>query len=388
MFKLRAELDRSLAALLLLALFSSVGNGIINVVLQPYLKHLGLNSQEVGILQSISAIATALSLVPSAYLADLYGRKKIAIASLALSLPGFLLIVFTDKFHPLAVGFAFLGTGNALTAVTLNPLLADITPRDKLDTVASAFQILSLAGGSAGMLLTWTPQLLGSSIDSLLHAYRLLMIAGGAVTTSGFALLLLVRDPATTRQGLKLTFSRDSLVLAALQAATAIGAGASVWLINYYFAAKFGVEAGELGTRMLAESLILIPATSAAPIISSKLGTLKSLLLLQLASIPFLASTPLAPNFPAAASLFTLRSILMNASNPLLWALTMRIIPEDERSRYTMLNILASQLGGGAGSAIGGYLMSTNLDLPLYFTTTVYLLVSITLYHYLKPKTT
>lgn len=380
------ELDRSIIALLMLGLFTSIGNGLINVLIQPYLKHLGLSPQDVGFLQFVSSIATTLSLVPAAYLADMYGRKKIALISLASSLPGFLLVVFTDSLSYMSIGFALLGIGNALTAVTLNPLLADVAPREKLDVVASASQVLGLAGSSLGMGLSWLPQVVTGLSENLLQGYRLLMFVGGVVSTASFVFLMFVRDPNGTPRGFRLSFSRENFLLAGLSGLTAFGAGASVWLINYYFMSKFSVEAGELGTRMLAETLLMIPATSLAPLVSEKLGTLKAVVVLQLLSIPFLLSTALPSSFPIAASLYTLRSLLMNAANPLMWALSMKIIGEEERSRYMMLNTLAWQFMGGLGSAIGGWLMGVNYDYPLYFTATIYLLQAFLLYAFFKDK--
>ncbi len=380
-------LEKSILALLALVLLSSIGNGIINVLIQPYLKHIGFDPREVGLLQFISSVATSLSLVPAAYTSDRYGRKKIAIGSLIFSIPGFILILLPAERVVLYVGFALLGVGNAMTAVTLNPLLADVTPREKLDLVASASQIIGLVGSLLGMALTWLPQLANISLGEIAVAYRMLMALGGAVSVSGFTFLLLVRDPNGAPRGFKLGFSRETLLLTSLSALTALGAGASIWMINYYFMSKFLVEAGELGTRMMAETLLMIPSTSLAPLVSEKLGTLRAVVLLQSASIPFIIATAFSPDYLVAATVFTLRSVLMNAANPLMWSLTMRIIGEEERSRYTMLNMLGWQLAGGVGAAIGGWLMSINLDYPLFFTSLIYLTQTILLYLILHRKT-
>lgn len=380
-------LEKSILALLALVLLSSIGNGIINVLIQPYLKHIGFDPREVGLLQFISSVATSLSLVPAAYTSDRYGRKKIAIGSLIFSIPGFILILLPAERVVLYVGFALMGVGNAMTAVTLNPLLADVTPREKLDLVASASQIIGLVGSLLGMALTWLPQLANISLGEIAVAYRMLMALGGAVSVSGFTFLLLVRDPYGAPRGFKLGFSRETLLLTSLSALTALGAGASIWMINYYFMSKFLVEAGELGTRMMAETLLMIPSTSLAPLVSEKLGTLRAVVLLQSASIPFIIATAFSPDYLVAATVFTLRSVLMNAANPLMWSLTMRIIGEEERSRYTMLNMLGWQLAGGVGAAIGGWLMSINLDYPLFFTSLIYLTQTILLYLILHRKT-
>lgn len=381
------RIDRSIAALLLLGFMTSLGNAVMNVVLQPYLKHLGLSPQDVGSLQLVMSASTALALVPSAYLADMHGRKRVALASLAFSAPGFLLVVLGDGAGPLYVGFALLGLGNALASVSLNPLLADVTPPEMLDSVASLSQILGLAGGSIGMALSWLPQLAASSLGGLVNAYRLFMLAGGVVSMASFPLLLAVRSrDVKGGKSFKLAFTRNTVLLSAVNAVTALGAGASVWMINYYFMLKFGVEAGELGSRMLAETLLMIPATSLAPVVSSRMGTLHAIVLMQAASIPLLLLTAWAPSFLASATAFTARSVLMNACNPLFWSLSMRLVGEEERSRYTMLSTLAWQLAGGFGSAIGGLLMGVNPDYPLYFTAIIYTAGVLLLYGLFKGK--
>jgi len=78
--------------------------------------------------------------------------------------------------------------------------------------------------------------------------------------------------------------------------------------------------------------------------------------------------------------------VLMNACNPLFWSLSMRLVGEEERSRYTMLSTLAWQLAGGFGSAIGGLLMGVNPDYPLYFTAIIYTAGVLLLYGLFKGK--
>jgi MFS family permease len=367
----------------LLGFFFALGNGMINVFIQPYLKHIGLSPQEVGLLQLASSIALSASLIPAAFLADKFGRKKIALSSLVPILPGFLIVLYAPGFNYMLVGFVLIGIGNAIAGVTLNPLIADVTPRDKLDLVGSLSQILWLAGASIGMALSWVPQLIANS-HSLLDAYRTFMLYGGIIAATSFLLLLPVRDNVKPSEKFVLGFSRETIIFTVLSAITGLGAGASIQLINYYFMTKFGVEAGELGTRMLVETLLMIPFTSLAPIISSRLGTLKAVVALQLASIPLLVATAQAPSFLTAAAFFTLRTVLMNAANPLFWSLTMKIIGPEERSRYTMLNILAWQVASGTGSAIGGTLMNINLDSPLYLTASIYLVQTALLFTLLK----
>jgi len=379
-----AALDRSVVALLSIGFLSAVGNALIETVLQPYLKHAGLSPWEVGTLSMAMSATAAVALVPSAYLADAHGRRKTALLALLPAAPGVLLVALAEGWVQLLLGFALLGLGNALFAVSLDPLLADVTPPELLDFVGSASQVLALAGSLLGLSLAWLPQVLSGRLGGLLAAYRASLLAGGAVSLASLLLLLPVRERRRAAGGIKLTVSREALLLTGLSAVLALGAGASVRMINYYFSVKFGVEAGELGARTMAERLLTIPATSAAPLLSARLGTLNALVLLQLLSIPFLVLTAAAPSFAAAAAAFTVRSALMQAGNPLFWALAMRIVREEERSRYSMLNALAWSAAGGVGSAVGGWLMGLCIDYPLYFTAALYSAELLLLYGLLR----
>ena len=84
MFERTKNLGRNVTALLLLGFFFALGNGMINVFIQPYLKHIGLSPQEVGLLQLASSIALSASLIPAAFLADKFGRKKLPNPRLSL----------------------------------------------------------------------------------------------------------------------------------------------------------------------------------------------------------------------------------------------------------------------------------------------------------------
>jgi hypothetical protein len=50
----------------------------------------------------------------------------------------------------------------------------------------------------------------------------------------------------------------------------------------------------------------------------------------------------------------------------------------------TMLSTLAWQVAGSAGAVLGGYLLDTNVDLPIYVTACVYLVQSALFYIVLR----
>ncbi|MEM1690588.1 MAG: hypothetical protein QXF05_03375 [Thermofilaceae archaeon] len=106
-------------------------------------------------------------------------------------------------------------------------------------------------------------------------------------------------------EGFSLKVSRAALKLTGLSALMAFGAGVGVWNINYWFSRKYGVEAGELGALSIAGNLMMATATALAPVVSSKLGTVAAVVLLQLSSIPLLLAVALSAGFFSTLQLST-----------------------------------------------------------------------------------
>jgi len=106
--------------------------------------------------------------------------------------------------------------------------------------------------------------------------------------------------------------------------------------------------------------------------------------LLQLSSIPLLLAVALSAGFFYAAAIYTLRSAILNATNPLVSSLQMRLVKPEERARMNMLNTLAWQVAGAAGTVLGGNLMDLWLDLPIYLACLIYLTQTIIFYAALR----
>ena len=373
-------LNRNLKLLLVVGIASALANGILAPVIAPYFLQLGLSGSEVGSLNSVMGVAAAVSLVPAAYLADLKGRKMLALLAFVASLPAVLLAVLGSK-PLLYIAFALIGFANAAAGVAINPLLADsVKEKEQMDSVFSVFQIVNLASSSLGMLLSWPLLAFSGVLGGVLAVYKTALLISAALFAVCLPVLTAVHEPRRSNGKFELKVSKIALKLAGLHALLAFGAGIGVWIIGYWFARKYGVGAGELGLRGVAENLLIVAATASTPFLSSKLGTLTAVVALQLASAPLMVATALSPSFLIAATLFTLRSALANASNPLVSSLQMRLVRDEERARMSMLNVLAWQVAGAAGSALGGILLDAWVDLPLYAAAAVYLVQALLFY--------
>jgi MFS family permease len=146
--------------LLLSAFLNTIPYGYLNVVPLVYLAEIGYDPATIGLIYSMSAVASTVGLIPFGLLADRYGRKR-------------LLIVGT--FLP-CVAYAIFG-------LTLNPQLL---------IIASIVGGIGFAGGLSGAIIdpTLIPMLASSSSDNrrstvfgvLLSAWDVALTLGAALS--------------------------------------------------------------------------------------------------------------------------------------------------------------------------------------------------------------
>lgn len=96
-------------------------------------------------------------------------------------------------------------------------------------------------------------------------------------------------------------------------------------------------------------------ATLAQPLLAAKYGKVQSVLLVQIASIPFLLILGFAPFFWLVAVSFVVRNALMNMGNPVYQAFAQEQIPPGEQATYSSLASIAWSLGWASGSTFSGW---------------------------------
>jgi len=102
------------------------------------------------LIPSMAFIWFFLLSVPVGILQDKWGKKNMLVLGMALSGVG-MLIPFIDYTFPIMLAaFIFLGIGNTIVQVSANPLLQDVSPREKFSSFMSLTQfvkaIVSLLG--------------------------------------------------------------------------------------------------------------------------------------------------------------------------------------------------------------------------------------------------
>jgi MFS family permease len=158
------------------------------------IEDLGETATLTGIGITLSAITTAVFLLPAGRLSDHRGRRPALVLGTSLTATAMGLLVLADNPYVFLAGVMTLGAGGAFMGSTPAAVVGDVTG-NRGGTVVGAFQMASDAGTISGPLIT------GMIADGV--GFAPAFATGGAVSLIGLMLSLwmpetLKRSPATS----------------------------------------------------------------------------------------------------------------------------------------------------------------------------------------------
>ncbi len=153
----RAELFRAwrlVIALALTATASFTDRFVLNVLVAPVQRDLGLNDAQFGLLIGPAfALASVLAAVPCGRAADVLPRKPILLGALTLWTLGSFGCAIASSFGMLAVARVFVGLGEAAIVPLGYSLIGDLLPAHHRGRALSVVTAGVMLGSSAGYIL-------------------------------------------------------------------------------------------------------------------------------------------------------------------------------------------------------------------------------------------
>jgi MFS family permease len=131
---------------------------------------------------------------------------------------------------------------------------------------------------------------------------------------------------------------------------TSIGAGQVLPFLNLFIQRKFGLDLASLNVVFALTSLGTMLAVLFQPVIARRLGRLRSVVIVQGLSIPFLIVLGFSPLLWTVIAAMTVRNSLMNAGNPIFFAFALDQVAPAERATFSAVSALL----WSAGWAIAG----------------------------------
>lgn len=119
-------------------------------------KDLSLTDTQANLFPSLVFFWFLLFSVPTSILMNKIGRKKTVLLSLVVTVLSLVMPLLGESYWVMLLSFSLLGIGNAIMQTSLNPLLSDLIPADKLASSLTFGQFVkAIASFLAPLIASW-----------------------------------------------------------------------------------------------------------------------------------------------------------------------------------------------------------------------------------------
>ena len=369
------------------AFLTSAAFGLFFVNFNLYLAARGFDAATIGLVATTTGLTLAAAAVPESILANRLGRRLTMIcgtAACAVALTGFLVLDAPVAIFGLAVVY---GMGQQLVTIPASPFLTENSRAEQRNEVfamhAATFNFAQVTVGlSAGVIVGLLGLAAGGSANQITTFHVLIVAMLGLIAGATLMLSLLTDDrhsidrgavgvaapegfqpeyPAPrmrarlSRIGVHVGEAEVFFKLVAPGFLIAVGAGQVLPFLNLYIVGRFGLDLSQTNAVFAVTALGTMIAILIQPIIARRFGKILSVVMVQGASIPFIAVLGFAPWIWLVIIGMTVRNALMNASNPIFGAFAMERVKPLERATVAA----TMSMSWSIGFAIGGLYYST-----------------------------
>lgn len=376
---------------LLVSFITTLSTGAFNMLFGIAVLQLGRSESFLGQILAIGLLATGVLSLPVGILTDLWGKKRTLLLALGLTGTG----LFGQAALPLGnltLGFSILfGIGQAMLGVATLPILMEISiPENRAQLFSLNFSI-SMAALVLGSLIAgkapdfFSPQwaLIGFALLQVV-AFGISLRLSEEKAIPGYHMQTIVKLKEYSKLLLKSHLIKDVFIYNTL---IGFGAGLVIPFFNIFLTQRLKAPTYMVGVVLSTSQVGTALAGLFAPYLILKMGKVKSVVISQLVSIPFLLMIALPQSLGIVILSFLLRSALMNMSYPISSCFTMEITPTEQRASVASLVGMAQNLSRAGSAIFGGWLMEkTNYSVPYFITAILYLIASIYFWKVFTPR--
>jgi len=383
---------------LLFSMMSGFALGIMRLLFNLYAYSLGYDLSAIGWLVAMPPLVVTISAIPMGMLGHRIGFRHTLMMGVVLMAGTLLGISLSTALAGLIFFSLLRGVSQTMLQVSSAPFMAENSTSQERTHLFSVQFASRMFANFFGLLLAGV---LPGLLARILHvgaespaAYRGALLVGAILYALAFLPLLRIKPdsrPQTDTNPIRARemFHSPGLLIRLFlpQVVIGIGAGALVPFLNLFFKAKFDMPDVTLGTLFAVQSVLMGFATLIGPALADRWGKTKTVVGLQVLSVPFLGILGYVPMLSLTAVGFFCRAALMNAANPLYTAFVMDKVPARQRGGASAMMQISWQ-GTRALSSLGsGYLQETSgFTLLFPITIVMYSLASLLIYSFFIRK--
>jgi MFS family permease len=353
-----------------------------------YLSSLGYSTATIGLVATVASTAGALVAFPVSALSDRRGRRMVMAGGIGLAILALIGLLLVDALPLIMVFAAMWSVGQQSLIVVQAPFLtehSDPDHRNELFALQAAVQMVTniVAAALGGVVATNLASALGFDAGGP-QVYRIILVMMTVLLAIGFLTVTRLTDdrpgavrgpkrlralgePAAfpaggrsrTLMGVVITDRARFARLLFPGFLIATGAGQVIPFLNLFVQQKFGLDLASLNALFAFTSLGTIAAMLAQPRLASRFGQISSVVIVQAASIPFLAVLGFSPLLWTVILALVVRNSLMNAGNPIFAAFAMEQVTPAERATLSAAMSVLWQVGWVIGGGWYALLQAT-----------------------------
>ncbi len=330
---------------------------------------LEYSKTQIGAIQSADSWGKTLIAIPAAFLLARRSARGVFVGSAIVAGLAYMVMPSLNDFRSLTICNFIAGLAMTVHYVAIAPFLfRHSQERERaslfglaeavrtLAAVAGAFagghvvQALEAVAGGEAAATGWVIRAAG--VLSLFATVAYARIDDHEPSMSaGRAILPVVRE----HRGLLLRFALPQFVIAT-------GAGLCIPFLPLYFKDRFAFEPAQWGTLFSAGQVLMTLGFLMTPFVLGRLGFVRSIVVIELASIPFFLVLAFTGNVGWAVLAFLMRGALMNSTHPLLKNLMMQATPAGAREVQTGINATLWGVGWVVGPLVAGRVLDATND--------------------------
>jgi MFS family permease len=425
-----------------------VGNNMIQLLLNLYLKELGLGEAGIGSVLAARAFGSFIIALPASFVVARADSRYLLSSAAVLTAAAFAGSALLEGFGPIAASVLMSGAFSSLFQVAGGPFfMKNSSPEERV-------HLFSL-NGALGMGTGVLGSLFGGALKDLvfaasgdeLYAYRAALLLGALFVASAVAPFLAIREHAKAEAGEARAPVREAAEGPAAGAASAgpgrpagrvgrglerrresrepgapepaarglgaparrapigrvdaplyirllmpgffvgMGAGLTIPYLNLYFKNEFRLGDSFIGLIFALGQIGTFLGMVSGPAIATRLGKAKTIFLMQAISVPFILVLTYLRFLPAVIVAFVVRQSLMNMSSPISDNFALEQVPPNQQHLMNALRMLNWTGSWMVSARISGGLIATRGFAPSFtLTAGLYALSSVLFWaFFLRP---
>lgn len=344
----------------------SLVQAILTIVVPLYLIQLHFSAVLAGTLFTVSGLGSAVLLILVGLLSDRFGRKPILFLISLLSFLSVVLFVSTQNIWLLMLAAAVGTLGRGSTAGSggaFGPYypaeMALLTEQVPAENRNHLFAILSFVGvltAAVGSLIGMLPKV---SAPFQIGLVPLLWLSAALYLLVTLSVLPV---PETKTKAMPIfTKNRSWRLIGKFSLTNAInglGFGFLGPFLTYWFIARYGADAFQLGMLYLIVNILTAFPFLGAAYLADRFGAVPTVVFVRTLATTILIFLPFMPNFFWAGTLFGLRMIINTVANPLRQAFSMTVSKPEERASVSAISTIPAQVTSAISPVVGGILIT------------------------------